>query len=94
MAEEIIEITEPYPAPAITPYNPTRHREWVRGGIAVFLLVLLAGVIAVSFYSVLTPPEQTNTALLEKVLGVIFAPLIALVSAATGFYFGSQSGRP
>ena|SRR5712691_5226477 len=82
------------PAPTKTPYDPARSREWMRGLIALILLVILVAVIAASFYVVVfKPKDQVNEALLEKVLTIVFGPLITLVSAATGFYFGSRPSQ-
>jgi hypothetical protein len=91
VAEETIEVSEPVASPTLTPVNLARYREWIRSAIAAFLLVILAGVIVASFLVVFKPKDSVDSALLEKLLAIIFGPLIALVSAATGFYFGSRS---
>jgi uncharacterized RDD family membrane protein YckC len=90
----VIELSTPAgPAPIKTPYDPARSREWMRGLIALILLIILVAVIVASFYVIVfKPKDQVNEALLEKVLTIVFGPLITLVSAATGFYFGSRLG--
>jgi hypothetical protein len=65
----------------------------MRGLIALILLIILVAVIVASFYVIVfKPTDQVKEALLEKVLTIVFGPLITLVSAATGFYFGSRPG--
>lgn len=93
--EEVLTLSTPRSSRTIsqTPYDPARQREWTRGIIASFLLIILAGVITASFCVVFKAKDQVNEALFEKILTIVFGPLIALVSAATGFYFGSRSGQ-
>ncbi len=73
------------------PYDPARARESVRGIIALSLIALLAAVIIASFVLLWIHPDRVGE--LHSLLGLVFAPLIALVGAATGYYFGSHEGR-
>ncbi|RMF40235.1 MAG: hypothetical protein D6754_03655 [Alphaproteobacteria bacterium] len=85
------------------PYDPTRDREEKRGQVAMILLWLLFIVIVTPFVlialrwscfsifgaeSCSTFPDIDVLALLEKVL----TPLVGLVGAVTGFYFGERKG--
>ncbi|GAB1516804.1 hypothetical protein JCM33774_88490 [Actinophytocola sp. KF-1] len=66
------------------------QRENVREFLAKRLVALLAGVLAIGLL-LLAIQHWTgvNTADIRSLYDVLFSPLIALVSAATGFYFGS-----
>ena len=70
------------------PYDPEPQRELMRGRIALWLLGMLAGVLLLAFISMWLKME---TEALRTVLTIIFGPLVTLVSAATGFYYGSRS---
>ena len=79
--------------PPTTPYNPERTREFMRGLLA-FTLVGILGFLAIVallslWFSKATPDD------LQTVLGVVFTPIVGLVGAATGFYYGGRnsSGR-
>jgi hypothetical protein len=73
----------------VVPYDPMKARENVRGWIALSLIGLLAGTILVSFILLWIHPERSKE--LHDLLALIFGPLVALVGAATGYYFGSQA---
>jgi hypothetical protein len=126
------------------PYDPSRHRELLRGGLAISLVAILALTIFMSFLmiwptrSVLptstdgtqqiadqeiigeaymiqdqqdgnaNQPDQGTTAPpqtvpqgtmaaqespLQELLTLIFTPVVGLVGAVTGFYFGGESVR-
>src|SRR5712691_7666091 len=87
--------TEPPPvvevsrvAPQGEPFDPEPHREIIRGKIALRLLWMLAGVLLLAFISMWF---KMDSEVLRTVLTIIFGPLVTLVSAATGFYYGSRS---
>jgi uncharacterized membrane protein len=63
-----------------------RDRERMRGWIALALIGLLAAVLLAAFIGLLTATISAHD--LKELLPVFLGPLIALVSAATGFYFG------
>lgn len=72
-----------------TPYTPDRDRERVRGRIAQWLLGLLFGIVAVVLFGIVggwLPIDH-----LEKIGAVILSPIVALLGAVMGFYFGEQS---
>jgi hypothetical protein len=71
------------------PFNPEKARESVRGNIAIALIALLAATILASFALLWLHPDRYKD--VHDWLDVIFNPLVALVGAATGYYFGSQS---
>lgn len=74
--------------PRSTPYDPEPDREKVRGMIALVLVFLLVAIVAVSFLTLwIRDPSFDN---LKGLLELIFAPIIAVVGSATGFYFGSR----
>jgi hypothetical protein len=73
----------------VVPYDPMKAPENVRGWIALSLIGLLAGTILVSFILLWIHPDRSKE--LHDLLALIFGPLVALVGAATGYYFGSQA---
>ena len=95
LAEEPIDLSAQTPSdvhlqtiPTGVPFDPEPQRERIRGRIAQGLLWMLAGVMLLAFGSMWT---GVDAELLKTVLTIIFGPLVALVSAATGFYYGSRS---
>ncbi len=65
--------------------------EKVRAQVARALVAILAVVIFFSFLTLWMVSPPPGLADLEKVLTIIFGPLIALVSGAVGYYFGGKS---
>lgn len=85
----------PPPTVAPVPFDPARARETMRGGIAIALLGLLAimllALIALLWEHFISPDDTI------KLAGALIAPIITLLGAVTGFYFGVASqggGRP
>jgi hypothetical protein len=74
--------------PRLTPYDPSKHREWVRGLIAMSLVIGLVGFLAYTTYIFALAPNGVDELL--KYMGVVVSPLIGLVGAVTGFYFGDK----
>lgn len=75
------------------PYDSRPQEDTARRVIAYVLLGMLAGVLLFSFVSLIIAQVTQNKDdidSLTKVLQIILSPLIALVSAATGFYYGSK----
>jgi hypothetical protein len=79
----------PSPAFETIKYDPAPQRESVRGRIALFLIILMAATILGSFAILWFHPDRDKE--LHELLSLIFGPLVALVGAATGYYFGSQA---
>jgi hypothetical protein len=62
---------------------PEWWRELTRAGLAIGLMFLLAAVMLII---VLKKPAGEA----KELLGVVLAPLVGLVGAATGFYYGGE----
>jgi hypothetical protein len=74
------------------PYDPAPERERKRGLIALVLVAALCGIIVLALTFVFVMPvTTTNIEALRSVLEIIFAPVVGLVGAVTGFYFGEKS---
>ena len=75
--------------PSTRPYNPARDRERARKWLAQALLFLVAGeIIAFLVFAALWPESRE---FLLDLVSLVFPATIAFASAATGFYFGSES---
>lgn len=88
------------------PFDPTADRETIRGTIALALVWTLVGVIAAAVVTgaiimyachagVTCNTETMDLKTIRVVIELVLTPLIGLVGAVTGFYFGekSASGR-
>jgi hypothetical protein len=64
-------------------------QETARATIAYILLAMLGAVILLSFFLLWAKPYHSEK--LHALLQLLFGPLIALVGAATGYYFGAAS---
>ena len=74
-------------------YKLRRDEDAARRKIAYSLLGILGAVLLLSFYILLRAQQLKDSESVDslvKVLQIILSPLIALVSAATGFYYGSK----
>lgn len=69
--------------------TPEETRETVRGRIAIALLTMLGFLLLAAFFSVWF--GWATTADTETLLTILFTPVIGLVGAVTGFYYGSQT---
>jgi len=90
---------------ASRPYDPAQDREQARGRIAFHLLYLLSFIVVGSFVLLAlsffvhwgkTGTQVDVTAIsnaLKSLIELLFTPIIGLVGAATGFYFGEKSGK-
>ena len=89
------------------PYDPTADRETIRGTIALALVWALVAVIAAVVLTGLVTAyachgggacnaETMDLKTIRAVIELVLTPLIGLVGAVTGFYFGekSASGKP
>lgn len=79
------------PAFQTIPYDPAKARESVRGWIALSLIALFALMMSVSFAFMWVHPDRSKD--LHDLLALLLGPLVALVGAATGYYFGSKAGQ-
>jgi hypothetical protein len=80
------------PPPTLEPFNLTREQEKVRGRIAEGLLMMLGVILLFAFLTLWA--LGTNFGDLEKLMTIIFAPVITLVGTATGYYFGNKTAQP
>jgi len=84
---------ESVPEPAQTvrtiPYDPRPQEDTARRSIAYILLGILAVAIFAAIAILAVWPDRLEPLL--KLYQFIFTPLVALVSAATGFYYGTKS---
>lgn len=70
------------------PYDPRQQEDSARRRIAYVLLSILGLVVIWALGVASFFPNSIESVL--KMLQIILGPIIALVSAATGFYFGSK----
>lgn len=89
-------------APVEEPYDPAPARENVRGTIALLLVwTMVAVIVLVMFVGIVTAyncrlkdactAETTDLKSIRSVIELILTPLVGLVGAVTGFYFGEKS---
>lgn len=76
------------PAREDRPYRPDRERERIRGWLALALACMLAAVLLVSWGEFAVGTRSVDE--IADMLQATLAPLIGLVGAATGFYFGDR----
>ncbi len=79
----------PFPGPQLTPYDPDRLREIIRG--LVTLVAALSFLIVIAFYLVESAhsSDPTWTHIKEAMQSVLPA-VTSVLGTALGFYFGSQ----
>ncbi|MFJ1259029.1 hypothetical protein [Cupriavidus sp. CuC1] len=87
-------LPRPLDRPALRDYDPRPHHDTARRRIAYWLLVLLSGLLVAIFacfsgFFFLKPPPTFDQ--FKTLIELILTPLLTLVSAATGFYFGSHN---
>jgi hypothetical protein len=78
------------PPPPFPPLETVPYSDRIRGKIAERLIWMLAAVILLAFATYWR--ANPDPAMLQEFLAVLFGPLIALVSAAVGYYFGGKAG--
>ena len=79
--------------PSSKPYDPVEFRDHARKWITYWLLALLTIVFVGAFASLFFRDGKPTFEHLKSLLEILLGPLVTLVSAATGFYFGAQSGN-
>ncbi len=72
-------------------FNIAKEQEKVRGLIAQALTLLLAVIILFAFITLWTSSSTFGD--LEKLLTIVFGPVIALVGTAIGYYFGGKTAQ-
>jgi hypothetical protein len=70
-------------------WNPERHLATSRRFIAHWLLAILSGVLLLAWLTLLL--NLITVQEVQQLMTIMFAPIIGLVGAATGFYFGERS---
>ena len=70
-------------------WNASQHLATSRRFIAHWLLAMLSGVLLVSWLCVILSLAAFED--VQALMTIVFAPMIGLVGAATGFYFGEKS---
>ncbi len=75
--------------PPLEPFNIAQAQEKVRGLVAQGLIVMLAIIILMAFITLWS--YGSTFADLEKLMTIIFGPVIALVGTAIGYYFGGKT---
>jgi hypothetical protein len=81
--------------PQTVAYDPAKDREWARGTIALTLVGVLAGIVVFAFIYVLISlfilKSFRDLDSLKTLLEILFSPVVGLVGAVTGFYFGEKT---
>ena len=89
----------------VGPYDPTKEREGVRSWIAMSLIGLLAVIIISPFVLILLgvgcdalgPGSDVCRRIpdisLKEIMDMLLTPMVGLVGAVTGFYFGENKNR-
>lgn len=87
---EIQRLADP---PARSPYNPQMALDDIRRDLARWLVQALFLVIVLIAVGLFTARwTKVSTSDMKSIFVTMFASLVTLVSAATGFYFGAQMG--
>jgi hypothetical protein len=72
-------------------WNAGKHLATSRRFIAHWLLAMLSGLLLMSWTSLLLSLAAFED--VQALMTIVFAPLVGLVGAATGFYFGEKSSE-
>jgi uncharacterized membrane protein len=73
----------------VEPYDSRRHEDQARRNIAYLLISLLIAICIASFVLVIGWPQTLDKVV--QLIQIVLSPIVALVSAATGFYYGTKS---
>ncbi|HEX5760737.1 MAG TPA: hypothetical protein VF121_16230 [Thermoanaerobaculia bacterium] len=79
-------------AAPLPPLETVPYSDRIRGRIAERLIWMLAAVILLAFATFWRATPAAAPGELQDFLAVLFGPLVALVSAAVGYYFGGKAG--
>lgn len=71
------------------PYDSRPYEDKARRYIAYLLIWLLIAICLTSFALVMMWPQKLADVL--QLIQIILSPVVALVSAATGFYYGTKT---
>jgi hypothetical protein len=75
----------------IKPYDSRPQEDGARRNIAYALIALLFFVVVWALAAVTFGCAGTNQENITKLVQMLLSPIVALVSAATGFYYGSKT---
>lgn len=91
----------PLEAYDVQPYDPLKDQESVRGQLALLLIFTLIGiVVATLIMGTLTivycatkvcEAQTQNMEVIKTLVSLVLTPVVGLVGAVTGFYFGARS---
>lgn len=79
----------PLGTPETARYDPAKTREWTRVFLAGTLVFILAIVVIAPL--IMLGGKCVTIADLKELLTILVSPVVALVGAAVGFYFGERS---
>jgi len=84
-----------YYEPKSKPYDPKKAHDDARRAIALWLLGILTFIVVGAFLLYLRQPNPADADYcledpVKSFLELVLSPVVALVSAATGFYFGTK----
>jgi hypothetical protein len=90
------------PEPVVIPYDPEKARDDIRGKLALRLITLLTFIVVAAFVSIWLPVliawskgGYIDISMpLKDTLQLLMAPVVGLVGAATGYYFGVSAQKP
>jgi hypothetical protein len=86
----------PVPGGIVEPEEKVTHddvsRRWIANWLLGLLTLLIIGAF-VGFYRLFSEPTKPTFEQFKTLVELILTPLITLVSAATGFYFGSATKK-
>jgi hypothetical protein len=96
--KEVLDATIPDPnqpapgfnSPESKAFDPDEFKDQARKRITYWLLALLTLLVTYAFGGLFLIESKPSFEHFKSLVEMLLGPLIALVSAATGFYFGAQ----
>lgn len=93
-AEALSSASSPVPSFKGENTNIEHRREHMRGILALILVGLLTVTVLLALGAVMFRNYDTDTMdRIKDVLAIVLGPVVGLVGAVTGFYFGEQSRK-
>lgn len=97
--QQVIDLTSEPTIPTLGPLVPAfdrvpieQAREAMRGYIALALVLTVGGIILGCM--LLLGTKSATAADLKDVMSIVFTPIVALLGAVVGFYYGTGTGQP
>jgi hypothetical protein len=75
-------------AVTVQPYDPSRAREHIRGALAILLTAVLCAIACVAIVAGMFFDDWSGR---KEAFELVFTPLVGLVGAVTGFYYGEKA---